>query len=302
MISVVVCSHNPRPQYLARVLSALERQSLPLSEWELLLIDNRSEPPLATRFSTDWHPRGRNVREDSLGLTHARLAGIRESTGDIVVFVDDDNVLDADYLEEVARTAKAHPFLGAWSGNVIPEFETQPEEWTHRYIGNLVIRTVTRDAWSTVYDLHDTTPVGAGLCLRREVAAEYLRLHAEGLRERVLDRSGGDLVSGGDNDLAACAIDIGLACGVVASHRLTHLIPPERLTEEYLLRLIEGMAYSAVILASFRPREVDEKHRTGLVSRVADGLRLMRMTSRERRFNAARVRGEASARRELGRA
>ena len=36
---------------------------------------------------------------ERLGLTPARLRGIRESRGELLVFVDDDNVLERDYLE-----------------------------------------------------------------------------------------------------------------------------------------------------------------------------------------------------------
>jgi hypothetical protein len=38
--SVVICTHNSRLIYLRRVLEALRSQTLPLEQWELLLIDN----------------------------------------------------------------------------------------------------------------------------------------------------------------------------------------------------------------------------------------------------------------------
>ncbi len=299
MISVIICAHNPRPAYLERTLRSLEMQSLPLTGWALTVVDNASEPRLDRSVDLNWHSSARIVREETLGLTPARLRGIRESTGDVIVFVDDDNVLAPDYLERTAETAEARPFLGAWSGNVDPEFEAAPEEWTRRYWGNLVIRPVTRDAWSNVYGLEQTTPLGAGLCVRREVAREYLRLHDEGFRTTMLDRAGGSLVSGGDNDLAACAIDIGLSCGVIANLRLTHLIPAERLTQDYLLRLIEGVAYSSVILASFRAETNAGEPSRGLAARAADLVRKIRMTSRDRRFQEAAAKGATRAFNEL---
>ena len=42
---------------------------------------------------------------NDLGLTPARLRGIRESIGDVVVFVDDDNILAANYLTTVKQIA-----------------------------------------------------------------------------------------------------------------------------------------------------------------------------------------------------
>jgi glycosyltransferase involved in cell wall biosynthesis len=299
MISVILCTHNPRGDYLARTLASLEEQKLPLDRWELTIVDNKSDERLDMKLDISWHPNGRIVRENDLGLTPARLRGIRESIGDVLVFVDDDNVLAKNYLIQVRNSAESHPFLGAWSGSVKPEFEIEPPEWTKRYWGNLVIREVPRDKWSKVYWDGDATPLGAGLCVRRQVALEYLRLHDEGIRTFRMDRAGKSLVSGGDNDLAACAIDIGLSCGVLSSLKLTHLIPRERVTEGYLLELVEGVAYSSIILRSFREATKNGQPGRGPAKKAADILRRARMTPRERRFHSAVVRGESRARREL---
>ena len=93
-LSVIICTHNPRQHFLLRVLSALERQSLPAIEWELIIVDNASARPIAEMFDISWHPLGRHVSEEKLGLTSARLRGIEEAKGEFLVFVDDDNVLD----------------------------------------------------------------------------------------------------------------------------------------------------------------------------------------------------------------
>src|SRR5579863_2321698 len=137
MLSVVICSHNPRPAYFAKCLEALRSQTFPLSCWELVIVDNRSDTSLADHTDLAWHPCARVVREETLGLTPARLRGIRESKGDLLVFVDDDNVLDADFLETTQRIMEERQFLGSWSGQCRPGFEQPPAEWTRRYWGNL---------------------------------------------------------------------------------------------------------------------------------------------------------------------
>ncbi|MEO7402305.1 MAG: glycosyltransferase, partial [Burkholderiales bacterium] len=290
----------PRPSYIDRTIEGLRTQTLAKANWEMIVVDNASDNALADSLDLSWHSQAGVVAEPSLGLTPARLKGIRESTGEVLVFVDDDNVLDAHYLEKVEEIADRMPHIGSWSGTVVGEFETPPPEWTRRYWGNLVIREAVRDVWSNIPGLDDTTPLGAGLCIRRVVADEYVRLHETGKRSRMLDRAGTGLVSGGDNDLAACAIDIGLGCGLMSSLRLTHLIPPERLTEVYLIRLIEGVAYSSIVLQSFRPQNGRSAGLRGIVGKAADVLRKGRMSARERRFHAAAKRGETRAREELG--
>ncbi len=122
-ISIIICAHNPRPGYLRRVLDALKAQTLPMEEWELLLVDNASKEPLITTWDLAWHPRARHIREDELGLTPARLRGIRESSAEIIVFVDDDNVLAPTYLRQALEKERTFPMIGVWGGRIDLEFE-----------------------------------------------------------------------------------------------------------------------------------------------------------------------------------
>ena len=291
LISVITCSHDPRPEYLARVIAALRAQTIDPSRWEFVLIDSASRDPLAPRTDLSWHARARAVREEESGLTRARLRGIAEAKGDLLVFVDDDNVLDPDFLEQAARIFAERPEIGSWSGSTRPGFDETPPEWTKRHWGNLVIRDVQRDMWSNLPMLPETMPCGAGLCVRREAAAHYAELHRSGKRPFALDRNGTSLLSGGDNDLAACACDIGLGVGVFAALRLTHLIPAVRLREDYLVSLAENIALSTVVLRSFRapPGSIAP---LPLKTRIADLIRVSMMDARGRRVFRAARRGE----------
>src|ERR1700740_1615244 len=78
-VSVILCTHNPRHDYLSRVLASLREQTLPAEQWEFLVVDNHSKQPLAEIWDISWHPHGRHIREDELGLTAARLRGIQEA-------------------------------------------------------------------------------------------------------------------------------------------------------------------------------------------------------------------------------
>src|SRR6266568_4862897 len=113
-VSVIICCHNPRVDYLARVLEALKAQTLSTDNWELLVVDNASDEALAGWFDISWHPKARHIQERQLGLTAARLCGIHESLGDLCVFVDDDNVLAKNYLEAALDLAHEYPKIGAF--------------------------------------------------------------------------------------------------------------------------------------------------------------------------------------------
>lgn len=257
--SVVICTHNPRLHNLARVLDALKAQTLPHAEWELLLIDNASKEPLAERIDLTWHPGGRHVREDELGLTPARLRGIAESQGAVIVFVDDDNVLKPDYLTEAVRIGEDYPFLGAWgAGTILPEFETPPEAWVHSFLQELAVRKVDCIRWSNdVNDWH-ATPVGAGQCVRKLVANRYREEILEDPARKAFDRKGNSLSGAGDLDLAYTARHFNLGWGNFPSLKLLHLIPSVRTTQGYMLRISEAAGESLVLLADKTGRSVPQ--------------------------------------------
>jgi hypothetical protein len=251
-ISVIICTHNPRAVYLRRALDALRAQTLDPSNWELLLIDNCSEPPVEGRFDVSWHNNGKIINEDQLGLTPARLRGIRESVGDILCFVDDDNVLDPDYLEQALKIGTTLPHIGCWGGEILAEYETPPPYWFKGCEPMLVIRPLVRDRWSNAYQYDDAMPCGAGLCTRRTVVENFVLNCMKSDLRHALGRCGNSMGSGEDVDLAYTAIDMEMGTGRFKAMRMLHLIPNGRLMPEYLVRLAEGMAETDVYLDFLR--------------------------------------------------
>jgi len=295
-ISVVICTHNPRHNYIDKVLRSLQAQTLPLEKWELLLVDNASEQLLSSKIDLGWHPQSRCVREEELGLTPARLRGIKEAVGQTLVFVDDDNILDSDYLEIALQISKDYPFIGAWGGQIRPDFEIEPPEWTKPYWGLLAIREFNQDKWSNLLHQHDTTPCGAGLCIRKFVAEKYAESVCTQSERIKLDRKGKQLTSCGDSDLAFTACDMGLGTGQFTALKMTHLIPAFRVQLDYLERLAEGMTYSQIILDVFRGKLPTKISWRGKLFQYYVRWRL---TPNQRRLYDASLRGLNMALREL---
>ena len=51
-LSVIICTHNPRVDYLYSVLNALQQQTLSHDQWELILVDNASQDVLSENSTT----------------------------------------------------------------------------------------------------------------------------------------------------------------------------------------------------------------------------------------------------------
>jgi len=250
-LSVILPTHNPNPVRLERTLQGLLAQSFPATSWELLVIDNASSPPLvapALAFSRDL----RIVREEDLGLTSARQRGFREARGDLIVMVDDDNVLAPDYLATVVDLFDRHPQVGAMGGKSLPEFEVPPPAWTREFHGLLALRdlgetplvsTGLRPDGAMRNQYPAFSPIGAGMALRRRAVQAWLDATGQG---QPSDRRGGELTSGGDNDIVLCAMKAGWEVGYFPSLSLIHLIPAARVQPDYLARLNRGIQKSWV--------------------------------------------------------
>lgn len=245
MISVIIPTRNPHPGRLAQALAGLAAQNVPSLDWEVVLVDNGSDVPLTKTALACLPVATRVVREPSTGLTPARLAGINAARGDVLVFVDDDNVLDRRYLTAVAQSFAARPTLGVAGGPVAPIWETTPPEWTREFHSLLALRDLGpelriargggKEPWP------DFAPVGAGLAVRRSHAAAYAEAVRRDPRRSRLDRSGGNLASGGDNDLVFTTLHAGGDVGYFPDLGLRHLIPVSRLQPTYLARLNRGI-------------------------------------------------------------
>jgi glycosyltransferase involved in cell wall biosynthesis len=249
MQTIIICTHNPRPEYLGRALEALKRQMLPSDNWELLLIDNASREKLSDLWDISWHPNARHVREDELGLTPARLRGITEARGDLLVFIDDDNVLARNFLEEIEATVARNPHLGVFGAGILePEFEVSPAPELRPFLGLLALRSVSSPLWSNNPADVALIPWGAGISVTREVADSYLKLVQQLNVTALIGRRGQRLFCGEDDLFSWASIITGKGFGIFPNLRLTHLISADRLNQRYFLRLIHGHQFTHELL------------------------------------------------------
>jgi glycosyltransferase involved in cell wall biosynthesis len=296
-LSVIICTFNPRRDYLARTLAALRAQSLPRSEWELIIVDNNSEPKIAAFVDLEGL-NGEVLIEPKQGFTPALLHGLGHAQADVCLLLHDDNVLPAQYLEENVRIARDWPQLGAWGGGYEPEFEEPPAPELAPWLAYLAIHPVTKDRWSNALYDYGATPCGAGMAVRTSVLHRWAHLTREDPHRQALGRHTDKLTSCEDFDIAFTAIDHGLGTAVFAHLKLTHLIPRRRVQRDYLVRLAEGHGYSSVHLHSFRG-SVNQSPRS-ILGRLRHWRYLQSLPAIEREVREAVARGEARAHAVIG--
>lgn len=249
-LSAILITHNPRSDLLAAALESIERQTLAKGAFEVLVVDNASAPALEeTELRVKYALELRVIREPRLGISFARCAGIRAARGEILVFVDDDNRLAADYLERTLEIASRRPETGAFGGICEPLFECRVPRWKMRLLPYLGVRDHGPEPISSRSgEWGEWDPIGAGMVIRRVVGERFRRIVEEHPEAQRLGRAGGALMSGEDTLMARAAWLEGYACSYEPALKLQHAMKAGRLAVPMLARTLYGHGRSYVIL------------------------------------------------------
>ena len=237
-ISVAICTYN-RSRLLRQTLEGVCRQDFPRDQFEVLVIDNAStddtEEVVRSFAGAECPPR--YVRETRQGLDHARNRAIAESRGEIIIFADDDIVVQTDWITQMHAPFAGYDSdrIGAVGGEVVPVFPDGAPTWITASHRPLAYR---RDLGPIPAP---QSPMGANFAIPRRVFA------ALGLFNTTLDRHGDSLFSGGDEEMVRRIRRAGLEVWFSPKARVLHQMPHSRTTFRYAARHAFDSARSRVV-------------------------------------------------------
>jgi glycosyltransferase involved in cell wall biosynthesis len=243
-VSVVVCAHNSGER-IRPVVRGLSAQRIPEGfPWEVVLVDNASADATADVARATWGEESptelRVVSEPRLGLTYARERGLRTARYPVVSFVDDDNLVDPDWVTKVSEVMSRDPGIGVCGGYIRAHILGPEPSWFGAFAHDFAVGSQGPPGditWSRGYVW------GAGLSIRREAWRDLVE---SGWTPVNIDRRGETLSSGGDSELCFAVRQAGWRIHYDPSLRMTHELPPQRLEWQYLLRLNRGFGVSSV--------------------------------------------------------
>jgi glycosyltransferase involved in cell wall biosynthesis len=199
-LTIAICTKD-RAKRLTRLLDSLQPviAASRFRATELLVIDNASVDS-ATRDAVAAFTGVRYVFERRAGLDFARNAAVRNATGDLLAFLDDDVVVDRDWLDGLFAAWQGCPEAGGFSGLVLPyrlDTEAQVQFELRGGFGR-GFESRTFHAASAENPLH---PVGSGVIgAGCNMAFDRSLLLALGGFDEALD-TGAPLPGGGDLDI-----------------------------------------------------------------------------------------------------
>jgi glycosyltransferase involved in cell wall biosynthesis len=234
-VSVAICTWN-RADLLAQTLERFTKMAVPDSDtWELVLVDNNSTDrtvdvvaAFASRLPIT------PAFEPAPGLAHARNRALAVAEGDLILWTDDDVLVDEQWLEAFVACARRHPGAVAFGGAIEPWFVSEPDP--------------------LVFDVFPS--VKAGFCgidhgpVERELAAgegvhganfAIRRAAARGVSFDVaLGHSPTSLIGGEETEFVNAMRRGGGTVVWCPQMRVRHYVAPERLETAYLRRYMMG--------------------------------------------------------------
>lgn len=246
-ISVIICTYNSETRISKSLQSILTQNTT--YDFELIVVNNNSNDRTEDSVIATLNERVINwrlVKEPTPGLSSARWKGINEAKFDLILFCDDDNILDKNYLEIGGSILFADQSIGILGGNGHPVFQKDKPYWFDEFsssyaIGNLGKKSGKQKKGSYHY--------GASCFFRRSA---LLELKKRGFNSILSDRSGNLLSSGGDVELCFAVQLLGYNLAFDTRLSFDHFIESHRLEWDYYLRLKRGIASSFPLLEAYK--------------------------------------------------
>jgi glucosyl-dolichyl phosphate glucuronosyltransferase len=229
-VSVILCTFN-RCGSLANALASVAASKMPDSlSWELLVVDNNSKDrtrDVIENFVSQYPGHIRYLLEARPGKSFALNAGIVESRGRIIAFVDDDVVVQPDWLAHLARPLLAGECTGA-GGRILPLWTGEPPAW-------MPVKKRYGLAPLAAFDLGvepgslDEPPFGTNMAFQRGVFEKY-----GGFRTDLGPRPGSE-IRNEDTEFGRRLLIAGEKLKYEPAAIVYHTVPENRLRKSYFL-------------------------------------------------------------------
>lgn len=242
IISAIICTFN-RANYLRKALQSLTEQTLDISQYEILVVDNRSTDQTKQVVKEEFAhiPNLRYVYEPIQGLSQARNTGWQNAKGEYVAYLDDDAIAYPKWLEAIVEAfANTDLKPGVVGGKVEPIWEVPRPRW----LSDRLLPFLTVIDWSDRPMILNEKHYIAGA----NMAFPARLLHELGGFSTSLGRKGNCLLSNEELQLQKRIASLGHSILYVPDVCVRHCVPSKRVAQSYFRQRKFWQGVSNVIL------------------------------------------------------
>ena len=250
-LSLIIATYN-RSDLLIGALNSVVAQTAPRDEWECVVVNNNSTDDTMERFAefVTQYPdfNIRIVTEVNQGLSYARNRGIRESSGEYIAIIDDDERIAPEFIAAYIDLFDTTPDAMAAGGPIVAEYQGKRPRWMSRFTERPIANTMYWGDKVKVFP-KGRVPGGGNMALRREAVRRY------GVFDTALGYVGESLLGGEECDLFERLQIADAKYYYVPKAVMYHIIPERKLTDEYFERLCSNVGRSQMCRARYYHRE-----------------------------------------------
>ncbi|MDJ0650398.1 MAG: hormogonium polysaccharide biosynthesis glycosyltransferase HpsE [Xenococcaceae cyanobacterium MO_188.B19] len=225
---------------LPKVLEKLKAQTnLENITWEVIIIDNNSSDETAKVVKEYQHKQFLPVNleymfEPQQGAAYARILAVKEAKGELIGFLDDDNLPDNQWIAEAYAFSKDYPQAGAYSGQIHGALEVEPPEYFENIKQFLAIRE--HGSKPRLFNPKNLQlPPAAALVVRKQAWLESVPCSPT-----LTGKLPGLMIQGDDYEPLLYIYKAGWEIWYNPAMHTDHQIPEWRLERDYLLNLARG--------------------------------------------------------------
>lgn len=245
-ISIIICCYNSAKR-IANVLKHIEVQkATDKFSWEVIVVDNASKDNTSEVARKSWTRKDipfKVVFEGKPGLSNARTRGMQTSIYPVIVFVDDDNLIAANYISRAYMIMENNKNVGLAGGLGIPDSEEKLPTWFDDYQDAYAVGPQAES--EGIISEERSYLHGAGLVMRKDAWNAILD---KGFRFLLSGRKGKSMSSGEDSEISSAFRLAGYDLWYDPGMKFSHIIPPRRLNWKFLLKLAREFGKSFVVL------------------------------------------------------
>ena len=247
-VSVVICTYGvDRISDLIEAVNSILNQSY--SNYEILIVADNDERLLSSLRKSSSIEKAKIVLCEERGLSNARNCGIKNSTGDIVAFLDDDSFADKNWLSNIVNNYGEDPNIVGVGGFIKSEWEGKRQKWFPEELDWIV---------GCTYEGHPNDRcdvrniIGCNMSFKREVFEKV------GIFESSIGRVGKKLLAGEEMEFCTRISTILPQAKIIydPSAVIYHKVHKHRQSLSYVLRRAYNEGISKSMISKLR------RHRT----------------------------------------
>jgi glycosyltransferase involved in cell wall biosynthesis len=249
-VSIVICTYNGK-LVLPETLKHLSKQKLTVP-CEIIFVDNASTDSTKAFADAWWSSKGhpsikyKSYSQPIPGKSYAQELGYEKANYEYLLICDDDNWLNANYVQDAFDIMESNEEIGALGGWCEATFERSKPAWYDKYARYYAVSKQGEESGDVTNK--KGCLYGAGMIIRK---SHWIRLNELGFAPLLTCRKGNTLSSGGDTEYSYVLRLLGYRIWYDERLYFRHFMPQKRLDLKYISRIRKAMSASNFVVSVY---------------------------------------------------